>query len=64
MHLPAVLADAFGVSRSDARRAIEQGGVRIDGEVWPAKSFDATREQLVDRALQMGKRRFVRLRDR
>ncbi len=64
VHLPAVLADAFGVSRSDARRAIEQGGVRIDGEVWPAKSFDATREQLVDRALQMGKRRFVRLRDR
>lgn len=62
VHLPAVLASAFGVSRSDARRAIEQGGVRIDGEVWPAGSFDADRDQVLDRALQMGKRRFVRLR--
>lgn len=62
VHLPAVLAAAFGVSRSDARRAIEQGGVRVDGEVWPAGSFDADRDQLIDRALQMGKRRFVRLR--
>lgn len=62
VHLPAVLASAFGVSRSDARRAIEQGGVRVDGEVWPAGAFDADRAQLVDRALQMGKRRFVRLR--
>jgi tyrosyl-tRNA synthetase len=63
VHLPAVLASAFGVSRSDARRAIEQGGVRVDGEVWPAGSFDADRDQVVDRALQMGKRRFVRLRE-
>jgi len=62
VHLPAVLASAFGVSRSDARRAIEQGGVRVDGEVWPAGSFDADRDQVIDRALQMGKRRFVRLR--
>lgn len=63
LHLPAVLSAAFGVSRSDARRAIEQGGVRLDGEVWPAGTLDADRGQLVDRALQMGKRRFVRLRE-
>nr|MBF6620756.1 tyrosine--tRNA ligase [Patulibacter sp.] len=62
LHLPAVLSAAFGVSRSDARRAIEQGGVRVDGEVWAAGTLDADRAQLVDRALQMGKRRFVRLR--
>ncbi len=63
LHLPAVLASAFGVSRSDARRAIGQGGVRIDGEAWPQDRLDADRAELVDRALQMGKRRFVRLRE-
>jgi len=62
LHLPAVLSAAFGVSRSDARRAITQGGVRVDGEVWPARTLDAEPDQLIDRALQMGKRRFVRLR--
>jgi tyrosyl-tRNA synthetase len=63
LHLPALLATAFGVSRSDARRAIEQGGVRLDGEAWAPGRLDAGRAELVDRALQMGKRRFVRLRD-
>ena len=33
VHLPALLADAFGVSRSDARRQLAQGGVKLDGEV-------------------------------
>ncbi len=28
VHLPALLADAFGLSRSEARRLIEQGGVQ------------------------------------
>ncbi len=32
VHLPALLADAFGLSTSDARRLIAQGGVKIDGE--------------------------------
>ena len=33
VHLPAALADAFGISRSEARRVIGQGGVKRDGEV-------------------------------
>ena len=33
VHLPALLADAFGVSRSEARRSLEQGGVKLDGEL-------------------------------
>src|SRR5919202_1755637 len=32
VHVPALLAAGFGVSRSDARRLLQQGGVRLDGE--------------------------------
>jgi S4 domain len=32
IHLPAVLADQFGVSRSEARRVIVQGGVKLNGK--------------------------------
>lgn len=32
-HLPAVISDSFGISRSEARRLIDQGGVTLDGEV-------------------------------
>ena len=32
VHLPALLADAFGLSTSEARRLIGQGGVKLDGE--------------------------------
>jgi tyrosyl-tRNA synthetase len=62
LHLPAVIASAFGVSRSEGRRAITQGGVRVDGEPWPQDLLDAEASQLHDAVLQLGKRRFVRLR--
>lgn len=61
VHLPALLADAFGVSRSEARRAITQGGVRVDGEVWPSDQLDVDASGLGDRVLQLGKRRFAKL---
>ena len=59
VHLPAVLAAAFGVSTSEARRMIAQHGVRVDGE--PVEGLDLPREQLEGTVLQAGKRRFVRL---
>ncbi len=31
VHLPALLASAFGLSTSEARRLIGQGGVKVDG---------------------------------
>src|SRR5688572_29559812 len=31
VHLPAVIRDEFGLSTSEARRLIEQGGVKLDG---------------------------------
>ncbi len=33
IHLPAVLSGEFGISRSEARRAIAQGGVKVNGVV-------------------------------
>jgi tyrosyl-tRNA synthetase len=59
VHLPALLADAFGLSTSEARRLIEQGGVRIGDEV--VRELDMPRECLEGALLQAGKRRFVRL---
>jgi tyrosyl-tRNA synthetase len=60
VHLPEVIADAFGGSRSEARRAISGGGVKLDGE--PVSELDVPAELLDGRVLQVGKRRFRRLR--
>jgi tyrosyl-tRNA synthetase len=37
-HLPQVIVAAFGGSRSDARRALSAGGVRLDGEALAPES--------------------------
>jgi tyrosyl-tRNA synthetase len=60
VHLPELIADAFGGSRSDARRAIAGGGVKLDGE--PVSALDMPAGELDGRVLQVGKRRFRRLR--
>ena len=60
VHLPALLAEAFGVSRSDARRQLAGGGVKLDGEV--LSDIDVPAERLDGRVLQLGKRRFARVR--
>jgi tyrosyl-tRNA synthetase len=59
LHLPSVLAGAFGVSTSEARRLIAQGGVRIDGG--QVDRLDVPRSELSGKVVQAGKRRFVRL---
>jgi tyrosyl-tRNA synthetase len=59
VHLPALLADAFGLSTSEARRLISQGGVKLDGAV--VSELDVPRVRLAGAILQAGKRRFVRL---
>lgn len=61
VHLPALLATAFGVSRSEARRSLEQGGVKLDGEALAADALDRPLDELDGRVLQLGKRRFARL---
>ncbi len=61
VHLPAVIASVFGVSSSEARRLIRQGGVKLDGESVPGDRLDLPRSELEGRVLQVGKRRFARL---
>jgi tyrosyl-tRNA synthetase len=64
VHLPALLADAFGVSRSEARRLLGQAGVRLDGEALDESALDLPAEQLDGAVIQLGKRRLKRLRRR
>ena len=62
VHLPALLAEHFGLSRSEARRLIDQGGVRIGGKVLEAGRLDVPAAELDGEVLQVGKRRHKRLR--
>jgi tyrosyl-tRNA synthetase len=62
VHLPRVIADAFGVSRSEARRLLAQGGVRLDGASASEADLDVPAERLDGAVLQVGRRRFRRLR--
>jgi tyrosyl-tRNA synthetase len=62
VHLPRLIAGAFGVSSSEGRRLLQQGGVKLDGEQVPAAPLDLEVDSLAGRVLQVGKRRFCRLR--
>jgi tyrosyl-tRNA synthetase len=64
VHLPAVIAKAFGLSRSQARRLIEQRAVELAGSERAVESFDLPAEQLDGEVLKVGRRRFVRLKAR
>ena len=60
VHLPALLVEEMGIaSTSEARRLIQQGGVKVNGD--PAGGLDLPRETLKGALLQVGKRRFARL---
>jgi tyrosyl-tRNA synthetase len=62
VHMPALIASSFGRSRSDARRLLGQGAVRLDGEALGEKDLDMEPERLDGAVLQVGKRGFRRLR--
>jgi tyrosyl-tRNA synthetase len=58
-HLPAVLANGFGVSRSEARRLLSGNGVKVDGT--PLTELDIDASELDGKVLQVGKRQFRRV---
>jgi len=62
VHLPALLRAAFGVSTSQARRSLAQGAVRIDGEPVAEDRLDVERAAIDGHVLQLGRRRFARIR--
>lgn len=53
-----LMANAFGLTKSEVRRLISQGGVRVDGAVVEAAEEVVLRTGMV---VQVGKRRFVRI---
>jgi tyrosyl-tRNA synthetase len=62
VHVPGLIADAFGVSRSEARRLIDQGAVSLDDQPLAAGDHDVATARLDGAVLRVGKRRFRRLR--
>jgi tyrosyl-tRNA synthetase len=61
VHLPALIASAFGVSTSEARRLLSQGGVKVDGRALDGDRLDVPLADLDGKVLQVGKRRFARV---
>jgi tyrosyl-tRNA synthetase len=62
VHMPALIAASFGGSRSDARRKLAQGAVRLDGTPLGSEDLDLAPDRLDGAVLQVGKRGFRRLR--
>jgi tyrosyl-tRNA synthetase len=62
VHLPEAMAEAFGISRSQARRLIDQGGVTLGEFVLGKGEHDVPAERADGKVLKVGKRRFRRLR--
>jgi tyrosyl-tRNA synthetase len=62
VHLPGVIAAAFGVSSSEARRLIDQGGVTLGEASVGAGEYSVPSARADGQVLKVGKRRFRRLR--
>jgi tyrosyl-tRNA synthetase len=64
LHLPGLIAEEFGISRSEARRLIDQGGVQLGDAPLAAGEHDVASKRADGQVLKVGKRRFRRLRAR
>jgi tyrosyl-tRNA synthetase len=64
VHLPGVIAAEFGVSRSQARRLIDQGGVTLGESQLAAGEHDVPVARAEGQVLRVGRRRFRRLKAR
>ncbi len=62
VHLPALIADQFGISRSEARRLLEQGGVWLGEHQLGGEDQDVEAARADGQVLRVGRRRFRRLR--
>ena len=62
VHVPALIADQFGISRSEARRLLDQGGVSLGEEQLVRRGSGPGRARADGEVLRVGRRRFRRLR--
>jgi tyrosyl-tRNA synthetase len=61
LHLPGLMASELGMSRSEARRLIDQGAVTLDEVQLTPGQHDVPCEQADGQILKVGRRRFRRL---
>lgn len=62
VYVAKLLADAgLAQSAGEARRLIDGGGVKVNGEPLPAKAYNVDPSLLAGATLQVGKRKFVKL---
>jgi tyrosyl-tRNA synthetase len=64
LHLPALIASELGMSRSEARRVIDQGGVTLEETPLAPGEHDVPCARADGSILRVGRRRFRRLRAR
>jgi tyrosyl-tRNA synthetase len=62
VHVPALIAEQFGISRSEARRLVDQGGVWLGEEQLGAGEHDIEAARADGQVLRVGRRRYRRLR--
>jgi tyrosyl-tRNA synthetase len=61
VHLPALMAAEFGMSSSQARRLIDEGGVTLGDAALGRGEYDVPSDRADGQVLKVGKRRFRRL---
>jgi tyrosyl-tRNA synthetase len=61
VHLPAVMAAEFGLSRAQARRLIDQSAVSLGDQTLQTGEYDIVPDRAHLQVLRVGKRRFRRL---
>jgi tyrosyl-tRNA synthetase len=61
VHLPALISEQFGISRSEARRLFEQGGVWLGEDQLGAGEQDVPVARADGQVLRVGRRRYRRL---
>ena len=62
VYLARIMVDAkMASSMGEARRLIDGGGVKLDGEALPPRSYNVAPEKLNNAILQVGKRKFIKI---
>jgi len=59
VYIPEILEDAFGMTRSQGRRIIEEGGFKIDGQKYVHVTCAIM--DIDNKVIQVGKRKFAKV---